>query len=170
MMGELCDECGDEYLRSFTGLGIGLGAADSPDRRRPGGVVGKSSDHVNVQLGDDVTERCHVDFLRACYPFERAGSRADFLVQHCLPVCRHGVQFTQILYARHQNAPGKAPVVHQQKVAKGKLSDRQAVLSQFRMQRKGHSIAVHTIAALIDSQTDVVDQEFSAAQRSPTMR
>ena len=72
---------------------------------------------MDVQLRNDIAQRANVDLVGVHYPLQRSGHRFNFLEQDGALGSRQVMQVTQILDSRHEDAPRKAVVVHEQQFA-----------------------------------------------------
>lgn len=142
------------------GRTVWLGGAESPHRTWPGWILRKSRDDVDVQLRNDIAQRANVDLVGIHYPLQRSGHRFNFLEQDGALGSRQVMQLTQILDTRHEDAPRKAVVVHEQQFAQRQPGYRHAISCQPRMQGKcqAGSVPFHPVTSLINIQANIVDQ------------
>ena len=105
----------------------GLREPAPPDWRWPGIVTNATSNHMHVQLGDDVSQRGYIEFVEWPQLAQRSAGISYFVEQLMLLRSFEVGQFTQAVDARYQDQPGKARVVHQQNAAKGQVGNRQTV-------------------------------------------
>ena len=117
----------------------------NPDRIGPGWITREAGDDMYMQLGHLVAQRGHIHLVGLEDLLHQARRAGDFLDQQRALGRRQIMDLPQIGVPRHQDQPGKAPVIHQQQAAERPVAERNAVGGKARMEgeaiRHGASLA-----------------------------
>lgn len=110
----------------------------SPYRVGPCGICLKSGNHMNMKLGDHITQSRGVHLDRTTHLFQRPRRPIDLLEKPCFILRWDIVKVAQALQAGNEDQPGVVCVVHQEDPVNGPVSNKHRVGFKTWVDLEGH--------------------------------